>query len=172
VNEAIATGRVLELHYYKENEDQFNKRLVEPHRLQNGTEGWYVVCWDLNREAVRHFRLDRIKEATLTEDEVQPRLQLEEMAGSESWLERGEVEDAHVARVWVSPERARWVREDRTIVEELADGALIAELPYAGVSWLLREILRGAGDLVVLEPEEARAAVAEAVAEQVEKVAA
>jgi proteasome accessory factor C len=94
------------------------------------------------------------------------------MAGTESWLERGEVEDAHVARVWVSPERARWVREDRTIVEELADGALIAELPYAGVSWLVREILRGAGDLVVLEPDEARSAVAEAVAEQVEKVAA
>ncbi len=172
VNEAIASGRVLELHYYKENEDQFNKRMVEPHRLQNGTEGWYVVCWDLNREAVRHFRLDRIKEATLTEDEVEPRLQLEEMSGGESWLERGEVEDARVARVWVSPERARWVREDRTVTEELADGALVAELPYAGVSWLVREILRGAGDLVVLEPEEARSAMAEAIAEQAEKVAA
>ena len=171
VNEAIAEGRVLELDYYKENEDKFSKRVVEPHRLQNGPEGWYVVCWDLGRDAVRHFRLDRIREAALTEDEVQPRLQLEE-SGMDSWLERGEVEDAHVARVWVSPERARWVREDRTVVEELADGALIIELPYAGEGWLIREILRGAGDLVVLEPAEARGAAAAAVAEQAEKVAA
>jgi proteasome accessory factor C len=64
------------------------------------------------------------------------------------------------------------VREDRTVVEELADGALIVELPYAGAGWLVREILRGAGDLVVLEPQDAREAVAAAVAEQVEKVAA
>ncbi len=171
VNEGIASRRLLELHYYKENEDQFNKRLVEPHRLQNGPEGWYVVAWDPNREDVRHFRLDRIKEATLTEDEFEPRLQLEEIAGSESWIERGEVEDARVARVWVSPERARWIREDRTVVAELADGALIAELPYAGIWWLVREVLRGAGELVVLEPDDARQAVAEAVAEQAEKVA-
>jgi proteasome accessory factor BC len=171
VNEAIATRQMLELHYYKENEDQFNKRLVEPHRLQNGPEGWYVVAWDPNREDVRHFRLDRIKEATLTGEEFEPRTRLDEIAGTESWIERGEVEDARVARVWVSPDRARWIREDRTVVAELADGALIAELPYAGIWWLVREILRGAGELVVLEPDDARQAVADAVAEQAEKVA-
>ena len=46
------------------------------------------------------------------------------------------------------------------MVEELADGAVVVELPYAGTSWLVREILRGAGDLVVLEPEDAREAIA------------
>ena len=59
----------------------------------------------------------------------------------------------------MSPERARWIREERTVVEELADGAVIVELPYAGAAWLVREILKGAGDLVVLEPEDAREAV-------------
>jgi proteasome accessory factor C len=44
----------------------------------------------------------------------------------------------------------------------LADGALIAELPFAGTQWLVREILREAGDAAVLEPEEARTAVQEA----------
>ena len=70
---------------------------------------------------------------------------------------------AEVARVWVSPERARWLREERTVVEELADGAVVVELPYAGTAWLVREILRGAGDLVVLEPADARAAIAKEV---------
>ena len=66
---------------------------------------------------------------------------------------------ADVARVWVSPERARWLREERTVVEELADGAVVVELPYGHLDWLVREILRGAGDLVVLEPDDAREAV-------------
>ena len=50
------------------------------------------------------------------------------------------------------------------MVEELADGAVIVELPYAGTSWLVRETLKGAGDYVVLEPEDAREAVLKALA--------
>ena len=163
VNKAIAERCVLELHYYKENEDQFTKREVEPYRLANGPEGWYVGCWDLGRDDVRHFRLDRIKEAKLTDRSFEARPEVEQMPGLESWLTDGEVEDAKVARVWVSPERARWLREERTVIEELADGAVTVELPYAGSAWLIREILKGAGDLVVLEPQEAREAVLSAL---------
>ena len=164
VNEAIGGSRVLELQYYKENEDQFTKRAVEPYRLENGREGWYVECYDLTKDGVRHFKLDRIKEATLSVDSFEPRPEVEELAGVEGWMTHGEVPTAHVARVWVSPERARWLREERTVVEELADGAVVVELPYAGTSWLVREILRGAGDLVVLEPAEAREAIARELA--------
>src|SRR6188474_511364 len=164
VNEAIGASRVLEIQYYKENEDQFTKRAVEPYRLENGREGWYVECYDLTKEGVRHFKLDRIKEATLSDEEFKPRPEVEELAGVEGWMTHGEVPTAQVARVWVSPERARWLREERTVVEELADGAVVVELPYAGTSWLVREILRGAGDLVVLEPDEAREAIAKEVA--------
>ena len=165
VNEGIRKRRVLELNYYKENEDQFTKREVEPYRLTNGPEGWYVGCWDLGREDIRHFKLDRIKEARVTDRRFEPRPQVEEMPGLERWLTDGEVEDAKVARVWVSPDRARWIREERTVVEELADDAVIIELPYAGTSWLVREVLKGAGDMVVLEPEDARGAVRKALAD-------
>jgi predicted DNA-binding transcriptional regulator YafY len=164
VNEAIGSHRVLELQYYKENEDQFTKRAVEPYRLKNGKEGWYVECYDLTKDGVRHFKLDRIKEATLSAETFEPRPEVEELAGVEGWMTHGEVPTAQVARVWVSPERARWLREERTVVEELADGAVVVELPYAGTSWLVREILRGAGDLVVLEPADAREAIARELA--------
>ncbi len=111
---------------------QFTKRSVEPYRLENGQEGWYVECYDLTKEGVRHFKLDRIKEATLSKQSFEPRPEVEELAGVEGWMTHGEVPTAHVARVWVSPERARWLREERTVVEELADGAVVVELPYAG----------------------------------------
>ncbi len=164
VNDAIAGSRVLELSYYKENEDQFTDRAVEPYRLENGREGWYVECYDLKKEGVRHFKLDRVKEAKLSDRTFEPRPEVEELAGVEGWMTHGEVPTADVARVWVSPERARWLREERTVVEELADGAVVVELPYAGKPWLVREILRGAGDLVVLEPQDAREAIAKEIA--------
>ena len=163
VNDAIQRHRVLELHYYKENEDEFSKRAVEPYQLVNGPEGWYLGCFDLDRSDTRHFRLDRMKEAVITEREFEPRDGVEERLAEQEWLVHGEVTTAGVARVWVSPDRARWLREERTVVEELDDGAVVVELPYGSSDWLVREVLKGVGDLVVLEPTEAREAVSKAV---------
>jgi proteasome accessory factor C len=163
VNDAIQRRRVLELKYYKENEDEFTKREVEPYQLVNGPEGWYLGCFDLAREDTRHFRLDRMKEATITKREFEPRDGVAERLASQEWLAHGEVTTAGVARVWVSPERARWLREERTVVEELEDGAVVVEVPYGSTDWLVREVLKGVGDLVVLEPTESREAVATAL---------
>jgi proteasome accessory factor BC len=161
VNDAIEARRVLAIHYYKENEDEFTKREIEPYRLANGPEGWYVASYDRRREDVRHFRLDRIKEATITKEAFEPRPEVADIAAIEGgWLSEGQVPAAEVARVWVSPEQARRAREEHTVVEELADGAVVIEVPYGSSDWLLREILKGAGELVVTEPTEAREMVA------------
>ena len=49
------------------------------------------------------------------------------------------------------------------MAEELADGAVIVELSFAGTDWLVREVLKEAGDAAVLEPEDARERRARAV---------
>ena len=49
------------------------------------------------------------------------------------------------------------------MVGECPDGAVIVELSFAGVDWLVREILKEAGDAAVLEPADAREAVLSAV---------
>ncbi len=165
VNQAIHTNRILELDYYKENEDKFDTRRVEPYQLVSGPEGWYLGCYDLGRSDTRHFRLDRMKEAHITDEEFEPREGIDERLADQEWLAHGEVSSAGVARVWVAPERARWLREERTVVEELADDAVVVEVPYGSKEWLVREILKGAGDLVVLEPDDAREAVFAAVKE-------
>ncbi len=160
LSRAIAGQRLVAIEYYKENEDELSKRTVEPYGLMNGSEGWYVHAYDPKREATRSFRLDRIKSAKVTDEEFELREGVElDVSG---WPSTGEVPDARVARVWISPERARWARETRNVVEELKDGALVVELPYAGTRYLAREILKEAGDAAVLEPEEARLAVLEA----------
>jgi proteasome accessory factor C len=159
VSRAIAHRRLLSFEYYKENEDEFTTRLVEPYALINGREGWYVASFDPARSSVRHFRLDRIKSATATDERFEPRPDVDPAADVDGWPRTGEVPASRRARVWISPERARWAREERHVVDELEDGAVIVELGFAGVDWLVRETLKEAGDAVVLEPDDARAAV-------------
>ncbi len=164
VSSAIAEHRLIELDYYKENEDEFSQRCVEPYALTNGREGWYVACFDPAKHDMRHFRLDRIKRVHVSEERFEPRPEVDPAAEVDGWLRTGEVRASRTARVWISPERARWVREERKLVEELVDGAIVVELPYAGAEWLVREVLKEAGDAVVLEPTDARDAVLAATA--------
>jgi predicted DNA-binding transcriptional regulator YafY len=164
VSEAITGRRLLRLEYYKPNEDEFSKRTVEPYALINGREGWYVASFDPARDDVRHFRLDRIKHAEVTDTAFEPRPEVDPAADVDGWPRTGEVEASRTARVWVSPERARWMREEHRAAQELADGSVVVELPYAGTDWLVRRVLEEAGDAAVLEPAEAREAVRRAVA--------
>jgi proteasome accessory factor C len=119
-----------------------------------------VHCWDLDRDATRSFRLDRIREAEILDEEFEPRPGIE--PDVQGWPRTGEVPASRPARVWISPERARWAREDRSVLEELKDGAVIVEVQYAGENWLVRQILEEAGDAAVLEPDDAREAVLQA----------
>jgi proteasome accessory factor C len=163
VSEAISASRLLRLDYYKPNEDEFVQRTVEPYALMNGREGWYVASFDPARDDVRHFRLDRIRSAELTEQRFTRRPEVDPAADVDGWPRTGEVTASRIARVWVSPERARWAREERRVHQELADGSVIVELPFKGVDWLVREVLAEAGDATVLEPVDAREAVRAAV---------
>jgi predicted DNA-binding transcriptional regulator YafY len=163
VSEAIAARRMLRLDYYKPNEDEFVERTIEPYALMNGREGWYVASFDPARDDVRHFRLDRIRNAEMSEQRFTRRPEVDPAADVDGWPRTGEVTASRIARVWVSPERARWAREERRVNEELADGSVIVELPFKGVDWLVREVLAEAGDAVVLEPADAREAVLGAV---------
>ncbi|HYB31426.1 MAG TPA: WYL domain-containing protein [Solirubrobacteraceae bacterium] len=162
VSRAISQRRLLSFEYYKANEDEFSTRTVEPYALINGREGWYVASYDPSRGDVRHFRLDRFKSAAVTDESFEPRADVDPAADVDGWPRTGEVPAARRARVWISPERARWAREERTVTAELEDGAVTVERGFASMRYLVRDVLKEAGDAVVLEPEEARVAVREA----------
>jgi predicted DNA-binding transcriptional regulator YafY len=164
VSEAITERRLLRLDYYKPNEDEFSERVIEPYALVNGREGWYVASFDPEKDDVRHFRLDRIRDAEVTETPFVPRPEVDPAAEVDGWLRTGEVEASRTARVWVTPERARWAREERRVAEELADGSVVVELRFKGIDFLVRDVLAEAGDAVVLEPSDARDAVLAAAA--------
>ena len=134
------------------------RRTVEPYALINGREGWYVASYRplARRRPPLPPRPDQVRHAS-TDERFEPRPDVDPAADVDGWPRTGEVPASRARRVWISPERARWAREERTVVAELEDGAVIVELGFAGIDWLVREVLKEAGDAVVLEPEDARA---------------
>ena len=159
VGEAIEERRLIEVEYYAENEDAFSTRVGEPYALMNSREGWYVKVFDPAKDQMRSFRLDRIKRVDVLDETYEPRADLDPIADVEGWPRTGQVEGSRIAHVWVSPEHARWAREERTVLAELDDGAVIVEWAFKGDRYLVKQILKEAGDAAVLEPADVREAV-------------
>ena len=162
INQAIVDSRMVSIEYYKENEDEFTERTIEPYALINGRGG--LVRVQLRPGARRHPPLpprphqaaeghaQDVRAAARGRPERRPR-------GLAPHRRRASIAGGpRVDRTRAGPLGARAPRR----AEELADGALVVELPFAGVHWLVREVLKEAGDAAVIEPEDARVAVHDA----------
>ena len=163
VSKAIVQRRMIELEYYKANEDEMSLRRVEPYALTNGREGWYVAASTPSATACATSAStgSRARRSPTSASSRGPRSIRRRR--STAGCARARCRRRAARACWVSPERARWAREARRVVEEWSDGSVVVELSFAGVDWLVREILKEAGDAAVLEPEDAREAVREAV---------
>jgi predicted DNA-binding transcriptional regulator YafY len=159
VGEAIEAARLIEFEYWAEYEDSFSTRVAEPYALLNSREGWYVRAFDASKEELRSFRLDRIKWMRVLDQTYERRAELESVAEVEGWQRTGEIAGSRIAHVWISPDHARWVAEERTVLAELDDGAIVVEWAFKGERYLVKEILKEAGDAAVLEPADVREAV-------------
>ena len=149
----------MELEYWTQSSDRYGERVVEPYGRINSREGWYIVAWDLSRGRLAHFRLDRIKRAAALMERFEPRAGLDPAADIGGWPRTGIVGGSRAARVKVSAEQARWAREQRPVLAELEGGEVVVEITFKGLDFLVREVLKEAGDAVVLEPADAREAV-------------
>lgn len=60
---AIKEKRQVKLHYYKfwDRSAQTQERTIEPYLLKEAQRRWYVLAWDVEKEALLVFGLDRIK---------------------------------------------------------------------------------------------------------------
>jgi proteasome accessory factor C len=159
VEVAVHESRLLEMEYWTQDADRYSQRVVEPYALFNSKDAWYVAAWDAEAGQLKHFRLDRIKRATALAEHFEPRADLDPIAEIAGWPRTGTVGGSRIAQVLISAEQARWVVEDRTVLRELPDGGVIVEWAFKGTQYLVREVLKEAGDAAVLEPADAREAV-------------
>ena len=92
---------------YRSHSGAGSRRLVEPYRLLNDRRRWYLLAWDLDREAWRTFRVDRIAPRTPTGPRFSPRAL--------------PAEDAIAAQVARGIGEATWRYRARVVVHAPAD---------------------------------------------------
>jgi proteasome accessory factor C len=148
LTDAIRRRQLVELEYLKEEEGTPTMHIVEPYTIERRLPHWYVHTWDRTRDDERSFRLDRMRSATLLEEEFEPR----------DGFEPGLLEGARIARVLYSPAVARW--EVERGARPLSDGSAINEQKIGSNEWLVGEILRYRGEAELLEPPELRRQIA------------
>jgi proteasome accessory factor BC len=149
LSRGLRERRLVEIDYLKEGEEEVSTHLVEPYSLERRLPYWYVHTWDRTRDGERSFRLDRMRSARLQRGHFESR----------EGFDPHEFRDARPARIWYSPEIARWELEKGA--RSLADGSAVAERPVGSPEWLVGEILSYRGEAVVLEPQELRRELAE-----------
>lgn len=160
VREALDHRRALRICYYTPARDAVSERTVDPMRLLLVEGRSYLESWCRAAEGVRLFRLDRIEHVTTLNEPALPPPHARPTDVS-AGLFRAQP-DQRIAVLTLAPD-ARWVAEYYP-VEELVEGdggAATVRMRYTETGWMVRLVLGLGADVVVRDPPELAAAVAE-----------
>jgi predicted DNA-binding transcriptional regulator YafY len=165
----LATTQRKRIHimYYARSTDVTSSREISPQRLVHYRGNWYLDSWCHMRNALRTFAIDGIREAKVLEapaDDVSNDV-LESYLATSYGIVRGDGE-VRWAKMRFSADRARWVASEVWHPEQRGklepNGRYTLEVPYRDDRELLLEILKHAGAVEVLEPQELRDKVRDA----------
>ena len=161
----IAAGGVLQrrrlsLRYHSRSRDETTERTVSPQRLTHYRDNWYLDAWDHLRKGLRSFSVDRIRHAAELDEPARDiaERELDEHYASAYGIFAGKANKTAVLRF--SPERARWVADERWHPEQagqyLTDGRYELRIPYRDSRELVMDILRHGPEVEVVAPESLR----------------
>jgi proteasome accessory factor C len=161
LREAARAHDRLEIEYFAASTGEWSHREIDPEEVFSGMGHWYVAAWDVDSDAERLFRADRVRSARPTGESFTPRGL--KGAGRDLYSPTG---DDVAVRLRLKP-GARWIAEyyATTQVEEKDDGDLEVTLPARQLGWVARLLLRVGPDAEIVEPAELRDEVARLAAE-------
>jgi proteasome accessory factor C len=144
LSRALEAGEAVELHYFSWGSDEVGHRLVDPWALHSVQGHWYLTGWCNDRNAMRHFRLDRVLGAALSGTPVTHEAPAD-IPRPLSGFDRvqPEPEDA-VRHVKLSiPASAAWVIDSHPLASFSDRGEVVeATLVVTHDTWLDRLLLR------------------------------
>ncbi len=164
---AISKQRTVRFEYWSISRDKQAERLINPYALLNDNGVWYLVGHDVEREAIRTFRVSRIRGdirlATRRERDFRlpAEFEVEEYRQRPPWQIGETVGDARIA---VAPDTAWWVERAFGDRGKVDGGVFVTE--YSSLPLLASWVLRQDGRAVPLEPE----ALVDEVQESLERV--
>jgi predicted DNA-binding transcriptional regulator YafY len=161
---AISKQRTIRFSYRSPLRDKATERVLNPYALRLDEGIWYVIGHDLDRDAVRTFRVSRLQSdirfATRRERDFRlpADFDVEQHRVPRPW-QIGETVGR--ARIAVAGDTAWWVRRTLSDAGTLDDG--VFETDFAQLGPLVGWILRQNGRATPLEPAELRNHVAAAL---------
>lgn len=155
IHKAIDAGKAINCEYRNQKGEQANRR-IDPLLIELRGKKHYLRGWCHVNQAVRSFRLDRIQNITITDDQISKQAKSatipEEVFG-------GSVDEQEI-KIAAEPEAAEifWnfpVSGEPT----LESGRWVGKIRVGSLTGLPRHIVRFGGMVEVLEPKSARAMV-------------
>ena len=153
---AVARRRLARFAYRGREDAAPRVRTVEPLGIAFYGGRWYLVAWCRLRDALRHFRLDRIGDLRVEDEGFAPRADFDLSAHLAAQAEAG---PSRPARVWFSDRAVARARDESyATLAEVArrDGGAEYALLTWSHEWLARWILSFADEAEALEPAELR----------------
>jgi proteasome accessory factor BC len=161
---AISKQRTVKFSYRAMTSGKLGERTLNPYGLLHDRGVWYVIGDDLDRAAMRTFRVSRIRGdirfATRRERDfrVPAEFDADVFRGRAAWQFGEPVGEA---RIEVRPETAWWVERAFGRSGRLEDGVFITE--YASLPLLASWLLRQDGRAVPVSPPDLRREVADSL---------
>jgi proteasome accessory factor C len=157
--DAVRRRRRLHLRYLVPHRDETTERDVDPMRVLHLDGRWYLEGWCHRAEAVRLFRLDRVVDAQVLDEDGTPPPSARSRDLDAGVFAPGA--DDLLVTLDLLP-RSRWVIDYYPVeaVEQRADGSLRVRLRTADTAWLRQLVLRLAGGGRVIDPPELADSVA------------
>ncbi len=159
LSQATATAAVVRILYTRAGATEMTEREIEPVALYAERGAWYVTAWCRRADDWRTFRVDRIASAGLTGERFEMRSTDWDAVGLSGPSER--FTGARTATLRFRDPVAFSERDwpGASISGEDQDGSLLVEVPYGSPDWIARRVASRFGTVVVLAPQEVRAAV-------------
>src|SRR4051812_6572717 len=161
---AISKQRTVKFGYRPMARDEAEERTLNPYALFQDQGAWYVTGQDLSREAIRTFRVSRIRGeirfATRRERDfrIPAEFDIDAYRGRPPW-QIGDI--VGEARIELAGDTAWWVERAFGNAGQLEDGVFVTG--YSSLPQLASWILRQDGRAIPVEPDELRREVARAL---------
>lgn len=165
LTDAVRRRKDLTFVYHAMSRDAVEERRARGYGLLFQHGRWYLVAHDLDRDAVRMFRVGRIRKVEVnprspgTADYTVPSdFSLDEYGGRSAWELSNDEEPPLEATVRFDFPRSLWAHRNGhgELVEEAEDGSQLRRFTVHRVDPFLRWVLSLAGDARVEDPDELR----------------
>jgi predicted DNA-binding transcriptional regulator YafY len=168
LNRALVEGRKVRMVYETRSRGgKVSERVVRPYHIMPYVRSWQLIAYCERREAVRMFKVDRIREATLLDGRysVPADFDLDAYMGMGWGLMRGKAKEPVDVVLHFGPEAGRWVAEEYWHPSQQAegqpDGSMLFKLHVAVTPEFVNWLLYYGSRVEVLEPPGLRERVAE-----------